>query len=267
MDINPSPTLITASRGVRYAAVAALSVLSLFLFAKTWVVFDNLGRIDTTNVASITVTGTGKASVAPNIANINFTVQENASTVAAAQESATKRTDTALAAIKKLGVADKDIQTSGYNVSPQYATEPCSPGAYCPQNTSKIIGYQVSQSVDVKVRDTAKAGDVLGALGTAGVQNVSGPNFTVDDTSAVSADARGKAIDDARAKAEVLAKQLGVHLGKVVNFSENASGGYPMYATLGKAEARDSVAPAAVPTIPAGQNETNVSVTIVYEIK
>ncbi len=267
MDINPSPTLISASRGVRYAAVAALSLLAVFLFAMTLQVFDRMGHVNTANVASITVTGTGKASIAPNIATINFTVQENASTVAAAQDSATKRTDNALAAIKKLGVEEKDIQTNGYNVSPQYENKPCAPGVYCTQNTEKITAYQVSQSIDVKIRDTKKVGDVLAALGTAGVQNVSGPNFMVDDTSVVDADARGKAISDAHTKAEVLVRQLGVHLGKVVGFSENGSAPYPMYANLGKAEARDSVAPAMAPTLPTGENETRISVTVVYEIK
>jgi uncharacterized protein YggE len=265
MDINPSPTLISASRGVRYAAVAALTLLALFLFAQTWATFNEMGHINPANVATISVTGTGKASTAPTIATINFTVQENASTVAAAQDAATKRTDAALASIKKLGVADADVKTNGYNVSPQYETKPCAPGVFCPQNTSKISGYQVSQSVDVKVRDTAKAGDVLAALGTAGVQNVSGPNFTVDDTSAVDAEARGKAIADAHAKAQALAKQLGVHLGRVVSFSEN--GGYPTpYFAQAKSAGMDASV-ASAPTLPPGQNESNVTVTVVYEIQ
>jgi len=265
MDINPSPTLLTASRGVRYAAVAALALLAVFLFAKTWQVFDDMGRVNTGNVATITVTGTGKASTPPTVATIAFSVEENASTVAAAQDSATKRTNDALAAVKKLGVADKDIQTSGYNVSPQYEQKPCAPGVFCPQNTGKITGYQVTQSVTVKVRDTAKAGDVLAALGSAGVQNVSGPNFEVDDPTQVQADARGKAIDDAHTKAVALAKQLGVHLGKVVNFSE--SGGAMPYYGLGKGAAMDSAVAPAAPTLPTGENESTVNVTVQYEIR
>lgn len=265
MDLNPSPTLLSATRGVRYAAVAALSILALFLLAKTVAVMSDIGHTNPSSVASITVTGTGKASVAPNVATISFTVQENASTVAAAQDSATKRTDNALAAIKKLGIDDKDVQTSGYNVNPQYETKPCAPGTYCPQDTTKITGYQVSQSITVKVRDTAKAGDVLAALGSVGVQVVSGPNFMVDDPSAVQADARGKAITDARTKAEVLAKQLGVHLGKVVGFSENG-GAIPYYAQT-KSAGMDAAAGPVAPTLPVGTSETNVTVTVVYEIQ
>jgi uncharacterized protein len=265
MDLNPSPTLLSASRPVRYAAVAALALLAVFLFAKTLQVFEDMGGISG-NVATITVAGTGKSSMAPNIAHISFTVQENASTVAAAQDSATKRTDMALAAIKKLGVEDKDIKTNGYNVSPQYEARSCA-GGYCPPDQGKISGYQVSQSIEVKVRDTAKAGDVLAALGGAGVQNVSGPNFMVDDDSGVQAEARGKAIEDARKKAEVLAKQLHVRLGKVVSFSENG-GGYPMpYYGKGGVGMDMAVAPQAVPTLPTGENETNVTVSVTYQIR
>jgi uncharacterized protein len=263
MDVNPSPTLLSASRPVRYAAVVVLSILALFLLVKTFQVIDQMGEVSTANAATITVTGTGKTSVAPDIAHISFTVQENASTVAAAQDSATKRTNNALAAIKKTGIDDKDIQTSGYNVSPQYETRPCVAGAACPQSNS-IIAYQVSQSIEVKVRDTAKAADVLAALGSAGVQNVSGPNFSVDDDATVQAEARGKAIDDAHSKAVALAKQLHVRLGKVVTFSENG-GPMPYYAYGKGAVAMDSVA-AVAPTLPTGQTETTVNVTIQYQI-
>ncbi len=254
------------NKGVRISAVVALGVLSLFLVAKTWAVVDGLSRTQIGNVATITVTGTGKASLAPNVALIGFTVQENATTVAAAQEAATKRTDAALAAIKKLGIADKDVKTNGYNVSPQYENAPCRPGAACPQS-STIIGYQVSQSVEVKVRDTAKAGGVLQALGTAGVQNVSGPNFTIDDESGVQAEARGKAITDARTKANALARQLGVRLGNVVGFSESGGMPYPMYyGGATKVSAMNAVA-VAPPTLPVGENETTTTVSVTYEIR
>jgi len=265
MDINPSPTLLQASKGVRYAAVLALSLLSLFLFAETLSTLSSMSRIDTSNVATITVNGTGKATATPDIAHISFTVQEEAATVAAAQDAATKRTNDALAAVKKLGIADADVKTDGYNVNPQYETAPCVPGFACPQS-SKISGYQVSQSVEVKVRDTSKAGDVLQQLGTLGVQNISGPDFAVDDPSATQADARGKAIADARAKAEVLAKQLGVHLGRVVGYSENGSAApYPMMFAAGakSVTSTDAVAP----TLPTGTSDTTSDVTVIYEIR
>lgn len=254
-----------ADTGIRVAVVGVLAILSLFLFALTMRTVQDFGRTDTANVATITVTGTGKASATPNVAHISFSVTETGATTATAQDAATKRTDTALAAIKKLGIAEADIQTSGYSISPQYATQACPPGALCPQN-AKITGYQASESIEVKVRDTKKAGEVLQALGSAGVQNVSGPDFMVDDTAGVDAEARGKAIADARAKAEILASQLGVHLGKVVGFSENGGGIYPMYASgMAKNTRMDAVMPA--PSLPVGTSESNTSVTVIYEIR
>src|SRR5581483_3202372 len=103
----------------------------------------------------------------------------------------------------------------------------------------------------------------LQKLGTLGVQNINGPDFQVDDPTAVQDEARGKAIDDARTKAETLAKQLHVRLGKVVSYNEN--GGYfpqPVYAAAGKA--MDAATP---PSLPTGTNETDVTVSVTYEIK
>lgn len=255
-----------ASRPVRYAAAAALGVLALFLLVKTADALDQFGVRDGQPLNTITVTGQGKSTATPDIAQVTFTVQENASTVQAAQDAATKRTNDALASLKAEGIAEADIKTLGYNVNPQYATPVCPPGAMCPQyiNASKITGYQVSQTVQVKVRDTAKAGAILQNLGTLGVQNISGPDFMVDDPTKVQDEARGKAIDDARTKAETLASQLHVRLGKVVSYNENG-GGYPvpMYATAGKSAAMDSAAP----SLPAGTNETDVNVSVTYEIK
>lgn len=259
INIEPPRILVIAATGT-------LAILALFLFVEVVNGVNNFGRLDSVPANVITVTGEGKATAVPNIADVTFSVMESAPSVAAAQSAATDKTNAALAAMKTLGIADADVKTVSYNVNPQYETQTCPPGVYCPANDAKITGYQVSQTVDVKVRDTSKAGDVLQKLGTLGVQNISGPNFTVDDDSSVQDAARGDAIQDAQAKAAVLAKQLGVHLGKVVSFSEN--GGitpYPMYASgaVMKSQAMDAVAP----SLPVGQDETSVSVTITYEIR
>jgi uncharacterized protein YggE len=255
-----------SDNAVRIALIGVFSILSLFLFAKTWATVDGIGHTNLSNIATITVTGTGKAQAAPTIAEISFTVEEKGTTGEEAQNLATKRTDAALAAVKKLGVADKDIKTTGYQVTPEYEAKACPPGTFCPQTTGKIVGYHVSQSVSVKVRETGKAGEVLQALTVQGVQNISGPNFTVDDPSAVQAEARGKAITDAKEKAAVLAGQLGVHLGKVVGFSESTGGAVPMFdRAVGKSALMTADAPA--PTLPVGENETNASVTLIFEIR
>ena len=273
MNPETRETLVKASRPVRWAASAALIVLALFLLVKTFDAMSTFGKGQNPPINTITVSGEGKSSATPDIATISFTVQEQASTVQAAQDAATKRANAAIDAMKAEGVAEKDIKTSGYSVSPQYASQQpvCGAGVYCPRisvpvnstASNAIVGYQVTESVDVTVRDTSKAGDVVQKLGSLGVQNVSGPNFTVDDDSGVMDEARANAIKNAHDKAKELAKELGVSLGDVVSYSDNGIA-YPMYS-----KAMDSVAvagSAATPNLPTGTDDRTVTVQVTYEI-
>lgn len=268
MNESFAETFVKATKPVRYTAAAALGVLALFLLALTINAFGNIGRAENPYMNTITVEGTGKAAAIPNIATIDFSVTETATTVGDAQTAATAKTNAALDALDKLGVDKKDVKTIAYNVYPQYETiAPCYSGICPNRGNPKITGYQVSQTVEVKVRDTAKAGDVLQNLGNLGVQNISGPNFTVDEDDAVKSEARQEAIDNAKAKAKVLASELGVSLGKVVSFNENGSP-YPMYDMYGKGGMGVATAESApAPSLPTGQNETSVTVTITYEIR
>lgn len=269
MNPETRETFVNASRPVRFAAAAALAVLALFLLVKTFDAMARFGEGETPMVNTITVSGTGTSSATPDVATITFTVQETAASVKEAQDAATKKSDDAIAAMSGFGVADKDVKTLDYNVSPQYAPQGggCPPGVMCtmmPQVSSKITGYQVSQTVQVTVRDTAKAGDVIGKLGALGVQNISGPNFMVDDDNGVMNEARANAIKNAHDKAKELAKELGVSLGDVVSYSDQG-GVYPMYAKGGVAM-MDSVASPA-PTLPVGTDERTVNVQVTYRIK
>lgn len=219
--------------------------------------------------STISVDGTGHAVSVPDVATFSFSVSETAKTVAAAQEAATKKINSALAAVREAGVADKDISTESYNIGPHYEYQQnsvCPANSYCP-GKNVLTGYDVSQSIMVKVRDLSKAGTVFASIGSLGVQNVNGLSFSVDKPESVQAEARAKAIADARTKAVVLADKLGVSLGRMVSFSEN-SGGYPrpvMYAMSGKAMSADSAAVA--PEIPTGEQKTTSTVSITYEIK
>ena len=254
------------NKNVRYAVLSVLVLLSLFLLAKTWDTMFGKDQFDQTH--AITVEGTGEVSLVPDIAHITFTVTESAVSVKLAQDAATKKTDAAIEAMKRLGVADKDVKTVNYSVSPKYDyNQPCPPGGMCPMisGTPKIVGYDVSATIEVKVRDTAKAGETLAALGTLGVQNISGPNFMVDDEDAAMAEARGKAIEEARTKAKLLAKQLGVSLGEVMSYSEGGNYPQPMYASAGKAVMMDARVES-VPSLPTGENKTSVTVMVTYEI-
>jgi len=254
---------------MRLALLAVFALLALFLLAKTWdAVF---GREPNEPVNMITVTGTGEAVATPDIAQIDFTVTEQSATVGEAQTKATERVNAALDFLKQQGIEEKDIKTTYYAVNPRYEYNnvSCGYGMPCPPSGApRIVGYESSQAIQVKIRDTAKAGQVLEGLGSLGVQNISGPQFTVDDQDEVKNKAREAAIKEAREKAKLLAKQLGVRLGKTVSFYEN-DGAYPMYDSYGKGGVAMEGAmrtSAVAPTLPVGQNETTVSISITYEI-
>lgn len=258
-------SFIAATKWVRYAAAAALGFLALFLALKSLdILAYGVGRSDMYPAQTITVEGTGEAVAIPDIARISFTVSESATTVAVAQSEATAKTDEALAALTDLGIEDADVKTLYYNVYPQYEYSTCYTG-YCPPSTPRITGYEVSQSIEVTIHDTALAGDVLAALGATEVQNISGPNFTVEDADTVKAEAREIAIAEAKEKAKKLAKDLGVHLGKVVSFYETQPG-YPYYDMGGYGGPERSAAQSA-PSLPTGEQETSVTISITYEIR
>ena len=121
------------------------------------------------------------------------------------------------------------------------------------------------QTTTVKVRDTAKAGDLLTGVGTKGATEVSGLNFTFDDPNKLQDDARGKAIADAKTKADELAKQLGVRLVRIISFNENG-GGYPgpMYS---KVIGMGGDVAQSAPEISVGQNKVTSNVSVTYEIR
>jgi uncharacterized protein len=255
-------------RGARIAATAVLGFLALFLLVETIGTLKNMGRSMGPATDVITVSGEGQASLVPDVARISFSVQNTAATVADAQTATTKQANEAIDFVKGQGVDDKDVKTLSYNITPQYAyPNPCSPGALCPAySTPKITGYQVSETVEVKVRDLAKVGELLAGLGKLGVQNVSGPAFALDDATAGYDAARADAIAKAKAQAEQIARGLGVSLGKIVNYNES-SGGYGYPATYGMGGMMAAESKAITPNIPVGENTYTASVSITYEIR
>lgn len=254
---------------VRLAVIGVLAILALYLLAQTISTAGTLGRPGVPATDTITVQGTGEATLPPDVARISFSVENSATTVASAQETTTKQTNAALDFVKEQGVADKDVKTLSYSISPKYSyPNPCVSGAYCPDYSRepKITGYQVSQTIQVTVRDLALVGDILSGLGTLEVQNVNGPAFALDDETAGKDAARADAIQKAKAQAAMLANQLGVSLGKVVNFNESSDGyPYPVYG-LSMGMGGDSKIES-TPNVPTGENTYTASVSITYEIR
>ncbi len=219
------------------------------------------------NIANvITVSGKGEVLATPDIATFSFSVTEEAATVGEAQSKATEKANGIIAYVKDAGVEDKDIKTSSYNIYPRYEYRNAT---IYTSGTRYLAAYVVSQSVEVKVRNIEKAGEILSGIGEFGADNVSGLSFSIDEQDALARDAREQAIKDAREQAKTLAKALGVSLGRITSFYESAPyQPYPMYYAKDMVmNASGSARPEAAPELPAGENKIISNVTITYEIK
>ncbi len=228
----------------------------------------NVTHADETN--TITVTGDAEVFAKPDIATISFSARAENADLVKAQEEAEKQISAAIEAVKAAGVDEKDIQTTYYNASPRYEwNQKC--GQYgCDSGDRVLVGYEVNESVSIKVRDLTKASAIIGVVGAAKVSDIQGPNFDIEDREGLIADAREEAIKEAKEKAKTLANELGVNLGKIVSFNDGGNGyPMPMYA---KAEmdmvANESSAGRSVaPTLAEGQNRIYSSVSITYRVK
>lgn len=217
---------------------------------------------------TISVTGSGEVYAIPDIGTFTFNIQERADTVEAAQTTASQKTDQALEALKALGVDEKDIKTENYYISPRYEYPQIVCITYpCPQGRETLVGYEVVQTMSVKVRNLDQSGELITAATNAGATGVSGLSFTIDDMDAVKADARERAIDDAKEKAKRLEKDLGVNFIRVSGFYENDMPIYYDERVMGMGGDIAMSAKAPAPTLPTGENKITSQVTLIYEIK
>jgi uncharacterized protein YggE len=209
---------------------------------------------------TISVTGTGRVVISPDIADLRVGVMVNRPTVKAARQAAAESMTKVVDALKKLGIADKDIQTTILSLQPVYDYSTNS-------NPPRLTGYQLSNSVAVTVRDLDKVGDAIDNTLAAGATTFDGVTFRVDDPAKAEAQAREAAMAQAKAKAETLAKGAGVSLGGVATISETASPiPYPMY--YGRDSAGAAAPDKAVSTpVEAGTNEVTVTVAVSFLIR
>jgi uncharacterized protein YggE len=251
---------------VKWSVVSSFIALSLFLLVKVGMDMKTFSRAgDEIPSNTITVSGTGEVFASPDIASFSFSVVENAKTVAEAQKIATDKNNSAIVFLKSKGIDSKDIQTTDYSVNPRYDYKPCTVSS-CP-SSSLPVGFTVSQTTTVKVRDVSIAGDLLSGVGKIGASNLSGLSFKIDDDQILKGQAREKAITDAKTKAQVLAKQLGVSLGKVSNYNEdNVPVMYNSSKMMDVAGIGGGVAPSVAPQIETGQNKITVNVSVTYKI-
>ncbi len=207
----------------------------------------------------IVVSGQGDASVVPDLAIVNLSVAETAKTAREALDINNGAMTSVMKALKDQGIADRDLQTSGLSIQPQYSY---------PQNedgTPKLPilnGYTVTNGLTVRVRDLAKLGAILDQSVTSGVNQGGDIRFTNDDPEKALEEARTEAVKNAAAKAKTLADAAGVKLGRIVEISESAGGADPqpiMRMQMAK-EASDAV------PVAAGENTYVVNVSVTFAI-
>lgn len=247
-------------------------VISIFFIVS---INQKYNTATTTNTVSFS--GEGKVSAVPDVAIVDFSVVTEAATSKAAQDQNSTKTQKLVGYLKSQNIADKDIKTTNYNIYPQYSSvRPCPmilnssgssivPGMPCVDKQPQITGYQVSESVEVKIRNLDNVSKILDGAVTAGVNQVGQLSFQIDNPEALKDQARAKAIADAKNKADALKSQLGINLGRIINFTEGTNG-YPgpiMYESVKGLGGGASSGP----SVPSGENEITVDVTITYQIK
>lgn len=258
----------------------ALKLLTVFLIIMSvFMVFKTIGAYKENKYIGEDIigrtmyfTGEGEVFAVADIATFSFSAIGEGKTPIEAQNMSAEKVNQAIDYLKENGIEEKDIKTTDYNLNPRYEWKNNSDiscyGIGCPpvDQSRVLVGYEVTQTISVKVRETSKAGEYLAGIGGFGLDNISSINFSIDDEEKLQREARKLAIEDAKNKAEELSKDLGVKLVRIVNFSESGAYPYLTKATaygIGGGAMEDSI----VPQIPIGENKIVSSVTITYEIK
>jgi uncharacterized protein len=214
------------------------------------------------------VSGMAKVAVSPDVADISIGVSTSKRTALEAVAANNAAMTELIEAIKKRGVAPKDIQTSRVSIMPQYSHPVDARPDVPPELTvPKVVGYEVSNNVYVTTRDLAKIGELLDAALNAGSNQLHGISFRIDNREAVVATLREKAFDDAKAKAEVYAKRSGMVLGTVAQISEADSGWMPSPGGPGPMMMAAPMAPGSPMPVNPGEQEVSLSVAVSYELK
>ena len=200
---------------------------------------------------TITVSATGKVTVVPDVARVYLGVTIHKPTVKAAREAAATTMTAIIDALKGLGIAEADLQTSGLSLSPRYD----------PKSSTKLLGFTISEQLQVTVRDLDKTGDVVDTAMAKGATDLNGIGFEVSDPARALNDARANAVAAARASGQAMATAAGVTLGAVVSIAD-ASAPMPYYGVAGAAPAAGDVRTPVQP----GTQDVSAAIVVVFEI-
>jgi len=201
---------------------------------------------------TIAMIGHGEIRATPDMAQVTIGVTATAATAAQAVAANSARMKTVFAALAKLGVPEKNVQTANFFVLPQYTNG---------DNNAprRLTGYQVNNDVTVRLEDVGKLGSALDALVAAGANQINGISFSIQNDAPLLEKARAQAVADARARAETYAKAAGVSLGSILSISEGGGEAppRPMYRMAAMA-AETRIAP--------GEQSVTAEVSVVWEI-
>ena len=203
------------------------------------------------------LTATGEVTRVPDIAIISAGVVSRSSTASAALQDAANRMDRVITALKRAGVADRDIQTSSVNLNAEYR--------YPENQAPQLVGYTASNTVTIHFRDIRSSGKILDALVGQGANQISGPTLVVDKPEAALDEARVKAIAAARARADLYAHSLGMRVARVVSVSE--SGGYAVPPAPPPMPVMARAYDSAQTKIEPGDQNLQVSVAVTFELQ
>ncbi len=231
--------------------IAALAILTACTAAP-----QAAAQSNDASARTITVNGEGRASAAPDMAIITIGVQTQGPTAAAALRENSTAMSATIKQLSDLGIADKDIQTSGLSINPRYDYE---------KNRSNppIVGYSASNTITVRLRDLDKAGGVIDQAVQSGANNLGGISFTFSEPQPLYDAARRDAVRQARATATLLADEAGVSLGRLMTIQD----GYVSSPSPRPQMARMEMAADSAVPIAAGESSVTASVSLVYEIQ
>ena len=239
----------------KIALIAAFSISAIVAIPQTSAWAEPL-------IPTISISGSGDATSAPDMAMISLGVQRQAKSAREALSKNNQAMANVLAALKSSGIDDKDLQTSNFNIQPQYQYfKRSSTGR---QQPPRIVGYIVANQLSVRVRDLANLGEIIDLTITLGVNTGGNIRFLNENPEPTITRAREDAMKNAIAKAKTLSSAAGVSLGRILAITESFSQPRP-YAMAEMAMARKSVADA-VP-VAAGENSYKVDVQVSWEIK
>jgi uncharacterized protein len=241
---------------MKHLSLAALAIVAASLPAAA-VAQQTPAVTQTIAGTRLDISATGEVTRVPDIAIISAGVVSRSTTATGALQDSADRMQRVLAALKRAGVEDRDIQTSSVNLNAEYR--------YPENQPPQLTGYTATNSVTIRFRDIRNSGKILDALVSQGANQINGPNLTIDKPEAALDEARAKAVVIGRARAELYARALGMRVVRVV--SVNESGGYAVPPPAPPPMVMQAAESRAFTRIEPGEQKLQVNLAMTFELQ